>query len=102
MVEKHIVFIYKSNVKQIGIPADVASIPLCRIDDHDETVVAYAGVLWEGQMTKLPNKAAAENAIRAKAVYIHMSDSIEADQIDRWLEEQGYKKVLPKEEGKGG
>jgi hypothetical protein len=48
------------------------------------------------------DKAAFDQKIKAKQVYIKYSEPMEADQIDHWLEEQGYKRVMVKEEVKIG
>jgi hypothetical protein len=95
---KQIVFIYTSNAKQVNaMSADVASIPLFRVGDEDSTVVAYAGVLWECQVPA-KDKAAFDQKIKAKPVYVKYSEPMEADEINHWLEEQGYARVAPKEE----
>lgn len=97
---KHIVFIYSAKVKQVGVVADVASVPLFRVGDRDSTVVAYAGVLWEFQIPA-KNKVAIRAQIAQKPVYIAISEPMEADQIDHWLEQQGYKRVVEKEDKVG-
>lgn len=98
---RHIVFIYTSNAKQVNITADVASIPLFRVGDRDSVVVAYAGVLWECQVP-VKDKAQFDQKIKAKPVYVKYSEPMEAEEIDHWLEQQGYKRVVPKEEIKVG
>jgi hypothetical protein len=95
---KQIVFIYTSNAKQVNaMSADEASIPLFRVGDEDSVVVAYAGVLWECQVPA-KDKAAFDQKIKAKPVYVKYSEPMEADEIDHWLEEQGYARIVAKEE----
>jgi hypothetical protein len=63
--------------------------------------VAYAGVLWECQVPA-KDKAIFDQRIKANPVYVKYSEPIEAYEIDHWLEEQGYKRVVTKEDIGGG
>jgi hypothetical protein len=95
---EHIVFIYTSNAKQVNVmSADVASIPLFRVGDRDSTVVAYAGVLWTCQVPA-KDKAVFDQRIKAKQVYVKYSEPMASDEIDHWLNMQGYARVVPKED----
>jgi hypothetical protein len=88
---KQIVFIYSNKNKQLGIPADIASVPLCDIDDKDQRTIAYVGTLWECQVPE-KDKVEFDQKIKAKPVYIAYSEPVE--DIDKWLSDKGYKRVV--------
>jgi len=92
MADKHIIFIYSSKNKRDNTVADVASVPLCRVDDKDERVVAYMGALWESQI-KDEREVQAKSKIKQRQDYLHLSESMSIENIDKWLAEKGYKRI---------
>ena len=97
MVKEHVIYINSSNKKQKNIVADAPSIPLCAIDDKNENIIAYCGVLW---ITQVPDneKTLFDQKIKAIPEHIIYSEPLANDEIDKWLGERGYKRVVPKDE----
>ncbi|RQW92807.1 MAG: hypothetical protein EHM79_00330 [Geobacter sp.] len=94
---KEYAFIYTSKAKQAGVPADVASVPLCAARDKEEKVIAYLGLLWECQIP-VAQKAAIKAEIERKPVFRFVSEPVDSEKVDHWLGEKGYQRVLAKED----